>query len=1114
MDSPRPALAGTEMSTPSHACRRPSHRAVVQALCLGVICGWGLPAAAQEPTPEVQRRAGEAFFESRIRPLLVERCVECHSADGAESDLAVDSLAGLLRGGTRGPAIVPGKPQESLLLSALKHGELLKMPPKEKLPAAAIADVARWVELGAPWPDARPASVATVGVQEPEWTDEQRAYWAFQPPTRPSLPPVARTEWVQSPIDHFILAKLEAQGLEPAEPCDPRTWLRRVTFDLTGLPPTPEEAAAFAVDTRPDARARVVDRLLASPRYGERWGRHWLDVARYADSNGLDENLAYGNAYHYRDYVVQAWNADLPFNQFLEDQLAGDVLADPSQPARYLQQLRATGFLSLGAKMLAEDDPVKMQMDIIDEQVDTLGRAFLGLTLGCARCHDHKFDPVSMADYYALAGILKSTRTMENFSVVARWQERPLALPEQVAAQKALQEEIASRQTAIQDTTRREAARILDAAQRQWGEYLLAAANRQQRHDRLASLRPRLQGDAATPDIAGAFFTEAEQYLRGNVLRDTTNYGAGIGVLVNRGETPNFVEYEYDLPAAGLFQLDVRYAAAAARPCTLTINGQLVKSDLAGGVTGGWNPEHQTWRSEGLYSLQAGKNVVRLEHAQYFPHIDKLLWTPADSRDLTDAFPRRDASYEPVPAFVEAWRVVSEKRAEEHRPVLGSWWRAYDGELVPVGETELERQLWQEPRPASVAELAGRYQQLAARALDQPDDEALAPLRDLLTKTAEPLVASDQLEPLYPDEVRQELAAQRAAKQQLERELPVFPETMAVAELPPENLPIHYRGSHLTLGPEVPRRFPRILAEDASPIAPTSSGRRELAEWLTSPMHPLTSRVIVNRLWQWHFGEGLVRSTDNFGELGERPTHPELLDWLATELQAHGWSLKQLHRTLVLSATYGMSGRATPRNRELDAENRLWSRFPRRRLEAEAIRDAMLAISGNLDLAMGGSLLPIENRKYVTSTANVSPKIYDSKRRTLYLPVVRSALYEVLQAFDFADPSMLSAQRQSTTVAPQALFMLNSAFVSEQSLSLADELLARADLDDAGRLRTIYQRIVGRAPTESEQSRILEFVGAYAQAYESTTSQTEGRRRAWHSVCRAVLASNEFIFIE
>jgi Protein of unknown function (DUF1553)/Protein of unknown function (DUF1549)/Planctomycete cytochrome C len=744
------------------------------------------------------------FFEERVRPVLVQRCQECHGPQKQRSGLRVDSAEALRKGGEHGPALAD-KPDDSLLLKVVSRGEPFAMPPREKLPEHERADLIAWIRMGSPWPASTIAVRPNPDKESPGFTAADRAFWAFQKPVEPKLPAVRDRAWVRTPIDQFILAGLEARGFPPAPAVDRRVLLRRITYDLTGLPPTPDEIEAFLKDTRADAYERVVERLLASPQYGERWGRYWLDVARYADSNGMDENLAFGNAWRYRDYVIAAFNKDRPYDQFLREQLAGDLMAIDADATVNTERLIATGFLSIGPKMLAEDDPVKMQMDIVDEQIDTVGRTFLGLTFGCARCHDHKFDPLPTADYYSLAGIFKSTKTMDNFSVVARWHEQPI------------------------------------------------------------------------------------------------------------------------------------------------------------------------------------------------PSTD-----------------------------------------------------------------DLEKQR--------------RYQQTGA--------EKKGFLQDALAK--------------------------------LEKSALKIPEAMAVTEGTVANVRIHLRGNHLTLGAEVPRQFPRILAgEKQTPLDGKQSGRLQLAEWITRPDNPLTARVMVNRIWRGHFGQGLVRSPDNFGKLGERPDNPALLDWLAVRFVQSGWSIKAMHRLIVLSNTYRMSTAHNEKAALADPENRLYWRKDRRRLEAEAVRDALLAVSGQLDLRMGGSLLKTANRAYVAGTSSTNQATYDTRKRSVYLPVVRSALYDVFQAFDFADPSVPNGERATTTIAPQALFMMNSTLVQSASTKMALDLLGKTNQDDRERLGVLYERCFGRLPDERETERGLAFIKRMEAKYaEEKVPLVERRQKAWQSLCRVMLATNEFIYVE
>jgi hypothetical protein len=1093
-----------------------------------------LPRKAADPAP-ADAKAVE-FFETRIRPILSERCFECHAAEKQKGNLRLDSLSGILQGGDSGPAIVAGKPEESLLAQVVGYAFDIKMPPKSKLPEREIADLRQWIKMGVPWPENQADSAQQVRSKTDEISDEQRAFWAFRPPVDPKLPIVQRSDWPRSPLDRFILDRLERAGFAPAPAAGKRTIIRRATFDLTGLPPTAEEVDNFVADESPDAFTKVVDRLLASPRYGERWGRHWLDVARYADSNGLDENLAYASAWRYRDYVIASFNKDKPFNRFVEEQIAGDLLPVESGSDPF-ESLIATGFLCLGGKMLAEDDPVKMQMDIVDEQVDTIGRAFMGLTLGCARCHSHKFDPIPIDDYYSLAGIFKSTKTMDTYSVVARWQERPLAGPKEILARDEHSKRIQDKQGEVNRRVEAANQRLVSDARAHAAEYFATAAVELEWADLLKTLRPIGDTAAATRDRR-AIVIEAESFARGNVLAMTTDYGEGIGVLVNKGELPNFTEYEVQIEKAGVYQVEIRYAAAATRPIKLFLNGDLVKSNAAGSVTGSWYPDSQTWEIVGFFPLKAGQNLIRLECAGPVPHIDKLLLAEghdATGRQLVSTTPPIDG-YRLKSEFVNRWIRFLDAPADNLHPSLGIWHEVRTtGNLPAADKSPLAARLIGNESP-SLRDLVARYGSLFTEAerawqglknnaetsvAKELPDPILESLRQLLYDPNGPFEIPKGADNYFAAEDLAALTRLRGEVKELQDSQPKLPEAMAVSEGQVEDLRVHLRGSHLTLGAAVPRRFPAIFSGEGQALGASGSGRRELAKWLVRPDHPLTSRVIVNRVWLWHFGEGLVRSPDNFGSLGERPTHPELLDWLAVQFVEQGWSLKALHRLIMLSATYQMSTASNESAARADPENRLWWRANRRRLEAEALRDGILATCGELDQVGGGSLLPTPNRQYVTGTGSILPAaLYDSRRRSIYLPVVRSALYEMFQAFDFADPSVLNGRRDATTVAPQALFMMNSQLVSQATRGFARRLLEPTFAGDAAtadiaRVQMLYECAYARPATTAEASRALQFVEQYAAAQAARkAAPDEVRQTAWQALCRAVLSANEFVYLE
>jgi hypothetical protein len=793
-------------------------------------------------------------------------------------------------------------------------------------------------------------------------TDNSAKHWAYQPFTKPAPPPVKQTDWITTPIDAFILAPLEAAGIRPAPRADRRALIRRAAYDLIGLPPTEQEIQAFLDDRAPDAFDRLVDRLLASPQYGERWGRHWLDIARYADSNGLDENVAHGNAWRYRDYVVNAFNRDKPYDQFIVEQLAGDLLPPTENSPLRRERLIATGYLSLGPKVLAEVDKMKMEMDIIDEQIDTVGRSFMGLTLGCARCHDHKFDPIAIDDYYALAGIFKSTKTMESFVTIAKWQEHSIANAEQLAAKAAHDKKIADQKAAIQTCTTGANENLLAEVRARVKDYLLATA----------VLDPKADAE--------------------------------------------------------------------------TINAQAAEHKL--------NPDYlQQWHEYLIRTKEQPDSLFQTWHA--------------------------------LREYIDALSALS--------PNL----------LALFGE-------WKSP---TLSDLADRYQTLFA-AGDHPT------VKTILADAKGPFAIPKNVETHYAAATQKELTSLREALAELEKNAPALPTAMSVAEGEITDLPIHLRGNHLSLGKEpIPRRFPQFLTAAATNAEPPAldqkqSGRLQLANWLIADDHPLTARVMVNRIWRYHFGRGLVPTPDNFGQLGERPTNLPLLDWLAKHFIDTGWSVKDMHRLIMRSSVYQMAGTNDPDAHRLDPDNRLlWRRDPRR-LEAEAIRDAILAVADLLDPAMGGPVLHVANREFIFNHTSEDHTNYDSTRRSLYLPVIRNNLYDVFSLFDYTDASVPNGNRPTTTVAPQALFLMNSNLVAQAAERLAATLLDDND-DDDNRLERLYLRAYARPPTSNEIARSHKFLDRFDQSLRTTEPDDKKRRiQVWSTLCQTILAANEFVYVQ
>ncbi len=837
-----------------------------------------------------------------------------------------------------------------------------------------------------------------------------RGFWAFRPPLDPEPPTVRESSWARNGLDLFILRHLERAQLSPAPPATRRDFLRRATFDLTGLPPTPSEVESFLADDDPGASERLVDRLLASPRYGERWGRHWLDTVRYADSNGLDENIAHGNIWRYRDYVIDALNVDKPYDTFVMEQLAGDLLADDhGDMARRREQLIATGFLAMGPKVLAESDKKKMEMDIIDEQIDSLGRTFMALTLGCARCHDHKFDPIATEDYYALAGIFKSTKTMESLKTIARWHENSLATPEEEQQHRKLAADITQRQSVVDEVVKESNSELQESIVSRLDEYLLAAA------------------EIDTDDVDGSIDRLAkERGLVPFILANWRKYLAS----VRNDDTSIFVVWQ--AVASGIDSASIDTAAVFAE---------------AGG---------ELFSSTDLATLQSIA-----------------------------------ARYQSLFAAARAQNAEATAEKQSSAPA------------TTTAETTNDR-------------------------TEAQSSDPLTPFRTLLVDGGGPFsipssVTAQEIERHYPQSVRDSLKAKRETIQKLSEALPVLPSAMGVAAGEVTDLPVHIRGSHLALGKVVPRRFPAVLDERQQQLPKTTSGRLELAAWLANRRHPLTARVLVNRLWRWHFGRGLVATPDNFGTRGQTPTNQDLLDWLTHRLIEADWSIKAMHKIIMLSSTYAMSSQYDANAAETDPDNTLLWRAPVRRLEAEAIRDSLLAVSGRLDLQMGGSLLHVDNRKFLFDHTSKDKTTYTAVRRSLYLPVIRNHLYDFFSLYDFPDPAVPSGDRSTTTVAPQALFLMNSPLVRESA-----EALARSMIDshssDRERIAQLYVTLFGREPKAPELKSALAFLGANTptdvasgRAKANTaprTSKQSGRLKAWTALVQALLCTNEFVYLK
>jgi hypothetical protein len=887
------------------------------AACLAI-----LPFFLSAPAAQADDK-GVEFFEKKVRPVLVEHCYRCHSKEFKKNrgGLRVDSRAALLAGGDTRPAVVPGKPEQSLLIEALSHKGDVKMPPDKPLSAQAVADLTAWVKMGAPAPDGK-VEVAK-GI---DWT-EARKFWSFKPVRRPAAPSVKDASWASNEIDRFILAKLEAEKLTPVGRADRRTLIRRVTFDLIGLPPTPEEIEAFVNDDSPNAYERLVERLLADQRYGERWGRHWLDVARYAEDQAHTFAVKLNTlAWRYRDWVIDALNEDMPYDRFVRMQIAADL----SDDAR-VNDKAALGYFGLGAVYYKNSNAAQVIAEELDDRVDTLTRGFLGLTVSCARCHDHKFDPVPTQDYYSLAGVFSSSKLADI----------PLADRATVDRFTAAQKKAQDADAAVKSFVKAEKIRLAEAKAEQLAAYLTAAW----------AVKAKKQSVAAVAKQEKLEQAALDRMVK--LLAVNSNQGKNLPALIAWRRMPA------DKDAAEVARMAKQLqeqAVVSVKKIDLTkIEGKAKGTGMGKGM------------DAALLLVFFGETGV---------------FAPSDGELLA--------------------KIDGEKKST--------------------------------------------YQKMQRQAVE--------------TKSAVP---------------------------------PAPALAHGVAEAAPQDMKVYVRGNPATQGQLAPRRFLRILAGDNPTPFSKGSGRLELANAITNKDNPLTARVIVNRVWAHHFGRGIVGTPSNFGALGEKPTHPELLDWLADEFVRRGWSLKALHRTIVTSSAYQMASSPHEGNQKKDPDNRLLWRANRRRLDVESWRDALLAASGQLDGSLGGP------------TASLGG---NNVRRTVYAKISRHELDGLLRLFDFPDANITSEKRTETTVPQQQLFVLNSPFVIARAKALAARVKGGAK-DDAAAIRKAYALCFARPPSDDELALGKAFLGG--QDGDEATKNTLTR---WERYAQVLLGSNEFLYVD
>ena len=941
---------------------------------------------ALSDTSRSQDPSTRDFFETKIRPVLIEHCYPCHSgqSDEISGSLRVDSRESLRRGGDSGPAVNEGDPSGSLLMSAIRY-ETYEMPPSGKLPAQVIDDFEAWIHAGAVDPR-EGGSEKMDSITEIDW-DSARAFWAFRSrkienPSTPAIPANLKGSYPTTGfLDDHLNWRLMKSEIQPSPPAKPELQLRRLCYDLTGLPPTIEMQDEWLADPSDLRWKQLVNQLLASPAFGEHWARHWMDVARYADSNGSDFNATFHEAWRYRDYLIRSFNMDQSLQRMIRQQIAGDLLPYSDDQERY-DNVVATTFLMLGPKMLSERDKEKLKLDVIDEQIDTVGRAFLGLTLGCARCHDHKFDPIPTEDYYALAGIFQSTQTLngESQKYVSTWNRVDLpATDEERQAIKNHQHEVKRLETQIKDT-----------------------------ESSLKKLKEKL-----TPSISGIVLDDADAEKSGPWTSSTYfEHFIGKGYVhddaKNKGDAK--IEYMTRLPVTGRYEVRVSHSPGANRAANVPV--KLTTS--TGDVEIIWDQRkisiEPMWHSLGVYDL-ASDQPTRL----------------TISNNGTSGY-----------VIADAVQFIPQDGAE----------------ASPQTDQQAEEQLEVESRQEHLSELKSQLKRLKKDAPD-PLPVAMAP--------------SDRSKKAISDSH------------------------------------LHIRGEVRNLGPVIPRGFLTVLKpNEPYPLDTETSGRAELAEWLTDANHPLVSRVFVNRVWMHFFGEGIVRTVDNFGKQGEKPSHPELLDHLAKDFVESGWHLKPLIRKLVLSRAYRRSSSRQSDSMLRDPENRLLWRANRRRLSAESIRDSMIACSGYLDST--ARVKPMSGRGVLVSSNNAdsSAKMNETTEscRSIYLPVVRGYLSDFLLALDMADPDLLVGKRPTTNVPSQALALINSEEVNQWAAQTTSRVLDEVMSLDS-RVEKVTRLLLQRYPREQEILLAREFF-----------REREEDPDAWNQYISAVYASSPFRFLD
>lgn len=1003
------------------------------ALVLLVAPAGGNPVDSFEPSA-----ANLEFFENKVRPLLAEHCYQCHShrAERVEGGLLLDSRRGLIEGGDSGTAFEAGDVDGSLLIEAVRY-ESYEMPPKGKLPDEQIAILEKWIALGAPWPD-EPEPTGDEPREVFDLEKRKQEHWVWQPIANAEVPKVENESWPLDSLDHFILHKLEQANLQPAAQADRTALLRRAYFDLIGLPPTPEQVKDFLADERPDAFAHLIDELLASPHFGERWGRHWLDLMRYAESRGHEWDIEAPNAHQYRDYVIRAFNADVPYDQFVREHIAGDLLNPPRLHPKqgYNESLLGTGFWFLGDWVHSPVDTRKDETDRFDNMIDVMSKTFMGVTVACARCHDHKFDAISTKDYYALCGFLQSSDYHEvRFETTEQNRQIAKQLAQTDAAFRSKLSALLSA-AGIETSSPLEAELDAEVVPHLVVNYGEVSSDNFIQNGYLFGDDPQRLGEAFVqpsgkkPQIAYATHAAASTDMAWNNLESITTWRKGphdnkLAPLPRSGRTlrtPTFELKQGHLHCRVRGKGHLTVCLDSMRIVSGPLHGDLVKEI----------DEQSAWTS--------------IDLSRFAGHRVHLEFTPAKNESLEVSLVL-DGATEPILKAVEKWESAGEQRVAQRR-------------------------------------------------------EAIEQL----------LASNNQVRSEY-DKIAKAWGAERnRLAEQIKR---TSHQAFAMQDGTPEDDHLLIRGNSATPGSVVPRRFLTAIAGDSPMEIARGSGRLELAEQMVAADNPLTNRVIVNRIWKYLMGRGIVPSTDDFGVLGERPTHPELLDHLATRFaqpspEGCGYSIKQMIRELMLSRTYQMSSYAAADAVTADPKNLLWHHRPPKRLEGEVIRDALLAVSGRLDTKLFGPPVPIHLTPFMEGRGQPKSGPLDGAgRRSIYISVRRNFVSPFMTAFDTPPPFSPMGRRNVSNVPAQALILMNDPLVLDLAKSWAERALQAEPEADAKRVQWMYRTAFARTATPAELQASLAFLASRQADREAASSQSE----LWTDYAHALINTKEFIFL-